>query len=790
MVDPYDFTGSPTVSKSKQTRSKSRMKVSKKRKSNEKPRRTSIRQANNDAQKRTRSNTRDADHLMNMVEKENHPNNGFTQLVQTKMMDVKKRPGKPIDKKTNVAIEREHSPSILRKRQRTDDNNNTERIPSTTETDHERSNHQLDTNDAHAHVGATTTTTTTTGTCHPRCESKDHQQLTIPANKRRRACLCSKRQLDELEFASDSVPSQIQEFEEKEQEQPPDEPQLQPILTTMNASPPPLLLPSSSLMQPVLFTFPIPSVPSISIIQPEETNEEERQENQLNISSIMAAPLSPAMPLNSTYIAAHRSIPLITPLPPSLLALSTLSMNTTMISSENVPIQSTSSIIQMTNLEPKRSNEQSVVQPSVEVTSNRQDQETSMTPTSIVQTMRCSVSTQTDDDYQPTHHHCNDVSVCPCVQIYTRSEQLFMASMAIFFRNSITITPPDPSSTTITNSTRKNNKRQLRNHQTSSSESTPIIHEIELPIQADTLTVQNNNNQINETYVVNNKIDPVSIIELEPQRSSLIQRDTSTVINETRYENSKKSDGSSIQINIDSRQDVTENKSSPISSDDQKKFQSLVLTMTALKDHQKIEFNRFLERFSVRSSTSIDDTTTHLITDEDENHSLICPLTGKVLQAVTRHLKIVSYRWLTACLTEQRYIDEIPTYEIIGDAIYNEHHGMSRSCLNYSNNYHLLANYAFHLKCHGCQPFLDNRPLIELIHLSGGLILKTLNQHIDNTGRQIIILCSKTYLQNKPALQQACQKFNIFCIEPEWLIASIVKFEIQPYESWLCTLYS
>ena len=110
--------------------------------------------------------------------------------------------------------------------------------------------------------------------------------------------------------------------------------------------------------------------------------------------------------------------------------------------------------------------------------------------------------------------------------------------------------------------------------------------------------------------------------------------------------------------------------------------------------------------------------------------------------------------------------------------------------LNNSNNYRLLANYAFHLKCHACQPFSDNRPLIELIHLSGGLILKTLNQHIDNIGRQIIILCSKTYLQNKPALQQACQKLNILCIEPEWLIASIVKFDIQPYEPWLCTLYS
>ena len=168
----------------------------------------------------------------------------------------------------------------------------------------------------------------------------------------------------------------------------------------------------------------------------------------------------------------------------------------------------------------------------------------------------------------------------------------------------------------------------------------------------------------------------------------------------------------------------------------------------------------------------------------------MCPLTGKVLQAVARHVTIVSHRWLKACLTEQCYIDEIPTYEIMGDTVYSQHHGMSRSRMSRSKNDRLLANYAFHLKCHGCQPFLDNRPIIELIHLSGGLILKTMNQHVEDIGRQIIILCSKTYLENKPALQQACRKLNISCLEPEWLIASIVQFDVQAFDPWLCTLYS
>lgn len=230
-------------------------------------------------------------------------------------------------------------------------------------------------------------------------------------------------------------------------------------------------------MPPATLPFPILPVQSVSTIHPEETNEEEeRQENQLHVSSVLAAPLSPAMPLNATYVASRRSIPTITEIPPSLLALSTLSMNTT-TTSTNIPIQSTSSVVQMTNLEPQQS---IVAQPPVELTIDRQDQETSMTPEAI-EKVHCSIATQTDgdEDYQPTHHHCNDVSVCPCVQIYTRSEQLFMASMAIFFRNSITITPPDLSSTMISSTIKKNNKRQLRTHQNLSSQSTPIINEIE-----------------------------------------------------------------------------------------------------------------------------------------------------------------------------------------------------------------------------------------------------------------------------------------------------------------------
>jgi hypothetical protein len=93
--------------------------------------------------------------------------------------------------------------------------------------------------------------------------------------------------------------------------------------------------------------------------------------------------------------------------------------------------------------------------------------------------------------------------------------------------------------------------------------------------------------------VINNNNDIISSIEPELQRSSPVLVDTSTVINETRDDNSKKSDGSSIQININSRQELNENLLSK-TSNDQQKFKSLVLTMTALKDEQKVQNPLFM----------------------------------------------------------------------------------------------------------------------------------------------------------------------------------------------------
>ena len=363
----------------------------------------------------------------------------------------------------------------------------------------------------------------------------------------------------ELEFAPDSAPSQTQQEQqqssqrEEEQQPPQEESHLESVLPLIHSSPPPLLLlPNSPLMPPSTSRFPLLPIPSISMIEPEE---EEQEKNQSNVPSIIAAPLSPAMPLNSTYIA-HRSVPIVTQAPPTFLGLSTLTSNET-------SCRLSLSTVLTTNIDQQRSVHSTTLAP-ITSSTNRHDQETSMTPTAD-QTIQCSVSTQTsDDDHYPTHHYCNDVSVCPCVQIYTRSEQLFMASMAIFFRNSITIAPQESPLTSMNNPIRKNNKPQ----------STP-------------------------TNSDNDKTNP----EIRPSSPVLIG--TSTVIDETRQDHTEKSDGSSIQININSREEshekTQEENRLAKSSNDQEKFKSLVLTMTALNNEQKVR----RIRLSARNSTEI-----------------------------------------------------------------------------------------------------------------------------------------------------------------------------------------
>ena len=95
---------------------------------------------------------------------------------------------------------------------------------------------------------------------------------------------------------------------------------------------------------------------------------------------------------------------------------------------------------------------------------------------------------------------------------------------------------------------------------------------------------------MNETFVIDQSVNPVSIEPLNPPV------DTSTVIHETQQDQTKKTDGSSIQIHLQTTNEQTndisvDQISATIASNDRNRFQSFVLAITALRDDQKVLFS-------------------------------------------------------------------------------------------------------------------------------------------------------------------------------------------------------
>ena len=91
----------------------------------------------------------------------------------------------------------------------------------------------------------------------------------------------------------------------------------------------------------------------------------------------------------------------------------------------------------------------------------------------------------------------------------------------------------------------------------------------------------------------------------------------------------------------------------------------------------KARLREFCSRFNIEFRQMVDEHTTHLITDEEEGETLVCPLSKKVIQAVARHMYIVTYRWIDTCLKSNEIVYEKP-FEIQGDlTLSSDHHGLS-----------------------------------------------------------------------------------------------------------------
>jgi hypothetical protein len=105
-------------------------------------------------------------------------------------------------------------------------------------------------------------------------------------------------------------------------------------------------------------------------------------------------------------------------------------------------------------------------------------------------------------------------------------------------------------------------------------------------------------------------------------------------------------------------------------------------------------------------SDCVDDNTTHLIIGQEEK-PLLCPLTMKLFQSISRHLYIITYRWIVECLKQDEIIDEI-NYEIRGDIPFEEYHdGMRKSRL--SKQVNLFQNCQFFILCNDCQEKMVRR---------------------------------------------------------------------------------
>lgn len=169
-------------------------------------------------------------------------------------------------------------------------------------------------------------------------------------------------------------------------------------------------------------------------------------------------------------------------------------------------------------------------------------------------------------------------------------------------------------------------------------------------------------------------------------------------------------------------------------------------------------------------------------------NSLVCPLTGKIIQGIARHLFIVSHRWLNECLVQGMIVDERP-YEIRGDtSLGSDHGGMRRSRLTPS---YLLDKFSICLRCspNDCAPLQTIEQVQELVELCGARLVKNFSEikTIDNERQMILVLGINGFSggeKKRKALLDTCQQFNVKCVNIHWLLISIAKFDVQPLENY------
>ncbi|CAF0921735.1 unnamed protein product, partial [Didymodactylos carnosus] len=744
-------------------------------------------------------------------EKEN--NDGFSQLIETKKVDNNTEKENIVNKKRQHDNENvdDHLACLQKKRSKTDSTLNNNQ-PQATETISHVSLENVATTDLDKTLDVNTNITT-----HVRQRSKttsdiEHDKIKCSyyqntadrhseRTTRRRSCLCSKKPLNELcwlERGNDilefPVPVDIQQLILVNQPEPSSSVEISdvvPVMSTLIETPAPVVIQTEEISTMLVYDSLGCAANTINDTSFEKKIEKLQQKVIIKDSRKK----SPTMEKNRSK--EHRV---------------TFHDQATIIDDqtiENVKERKNDQMTQTNEINQRSIKIQTEPVTACSSTNTHEIQYvSSMTQTSNNEIKKLNQSTQVTpliEEQEQQHQCCPNVTTCPCVQMYGKTEQFLLQTFSAFFNCMPTTTTT--TSSIINNRNRKTKRRYLnrsrrlsvitRNQeyeQQPREESDVNANDnvdddiIVLGTQyqnisvIDTSTMAENENENQEnlysTFTVLKEeplIEPLTTIEPLIEEEQVL--DLSIVHNTTMFD--QKDENHPVQhITELSSMEMAMLIKSPILEieEEEKKRKRIVVTSSSLSDQEKLIFDEFVQLFNLRTSFSVDETTTHLITEE-ENETLTCPLTGKVIQAISRHLFVVSFRWIVRCLREKRLVSE-EEYEMHGDyTLENNHNGMKKSRLN--PEHLLFGDYAFMLKCTGCSPFTDNLPLIEMIKLSGGVFISNLTQAVAK--RKTIVLCSENFIRNKPSLFETCQKANVHCLKPEWLLISITKHEIQPY---------
>lgn len=425
--------------------------------------------------------------------------------------------------------------------------------------------------------------------------------------------------------------------------------------------------------------------------------------------------------------------------------------------------------------------------PKVQIPSQRTTQLTKIntqSKTTTIQTNHIAIQTDSNESNSSQQHQCcQDVSNCPCVIKYSKLERLFMEKMSQF----ISIVP----NTSNSNGIQRENHFKRRHFPSSSRFRRFRGHRRTHPHpQQQQRSVDKNSTETNQLEIEETSDQTITTTSNETINQSIKEQNeeqTSSEINQNKAFNHFQAieDLSAIE-KIDKTAIVDQTSTLLISTNTCATGRRLVLTTSSLDENQKSQFRLFLSRFNISSSSIVDSETTHVIVNE--NSPLVCPLTGKIIQGIARHLFVVSHRWLDECLNENSIVDERP-FEIRGDtSLGSDHGGMRRSRLTPE---YLLDKYSICLRCtsNDCAPLQNLEQVQELIPLTGAKLVKNFSEikTLDNERQMVLVLGVNGFAggdKKRQILLDTCQQFNVKCVNIHWLLISIAKFEIQPFENY------